>query len=297
MVVLKSKKLFLQVVLISLLTISLMINHDTLCSGNAVEVGFDASGGLLPINDTYLQMVEANVRFDIDETYGEKGEFRILFDGNYTIYNPNITIETFIGAPFFSFSDDIADSLKIEVENTLLNYTIVNIFDESLNFTQWEDYFGSSIYYERFFAICNITFTGYSNTTIRYSFDTITLKMDRNKNIYAFVYDVGTAAAWNGNITETVVFSIYGKQPHDFSCYSFNETHWINKEPIIEQIQNGFEYSWIWENERIKEKCIEISYISSDLWLVSNEGLMIGLSSLVLISTLYKRKRVIQHKI
>ncbi|MHA1199879.1 MAG: hypothetical protein ACTSQF_11175 [Candidatus Heimdallarchaeaceae archaeon] len=286
MIVSKSKNFLLQAVSIFLLISCLMNYQEIKYSANAAEVIIDGTGGLLPMNDTNLQMIEANILFLVDETFGEKGQFRIIFDGNYTIYNPNDTIETMIGAPFISVHEIIGDLIKLEVENTELEYDIVYSYDDNFNFTPWEEYFED--YYSFWsFAISNITFSGYSNTTIRCSFDIISHNL--GDNLYNIMYNVGTAAAWNGNITETVTFSINGNQPHDFDCYSFNETHWVNKEPIIRETEDGFEYSWIWNNERIKEKTIEISYRSSD---ITNEGLTISLLSIVIVAILYRRKRV-----
>ncbi len=286
----KQKCFFIFITLI----ISFIGNTDAsyLGTANTVEVSFDAAGGLLPVNNTNLQMINADVLFFIDETFGEKGQFRIVFDGNYTIFNPNETIESMIGAPFFSFNEDMMDLIEIKVENTVLEYEVFELYEINENYTIWEEYFDVN-WYLRYLALSNVTFVGYSNTTIRYCFDVISYPtMDRNMDLYGFYYDVGTAAAWNGNITETVTFSINGKQPHSYSCYSYNETNWINKEPEIEEIENGFKYSWIWENERIEEKIIEIGYSSSDIWLVEyNNLILVGLSIISLV-ILNRKKRI-----
>ena len=161
MIVSKIKKFLFQVIIISLIISCMMNYQETTYFIKAAEVIMDGTGCLIPINDTTLQMVETNVMFYIDETFGKKGQFRIVFDGNYTIYNPFDTIEKMVGAPFVSVYEDILDLFKLEIDDTEVEFALVSFYEHNFNFTHWEDYF-SYYDYLRSFALSNITFVGFS---------------------------------------------------------------------------------------------------------------------------------------
>jgi hypothetical protein len=215
----------------------------------------ESVGGLLPGNNTDLQMIEANVLMEIDETYGENGSFGISFDGNYTIYNPNETLELLIGAPFQTIFGNLNDDLNIKVEGITKEFEIIYFDYENDSENPWRNYFGPDIFYMgRYFALCNATFSGYSNTTIHYSFESAT-NVDRYDVIW-IVYDVGTASAWNNVTTEYVEFRVYGQQP---SYYS-NSTNTTDYTLIINNIDNGKSYLWFWEKVIIQTWGVFIEY-------------------------------------
>lgn len=125
-----NKKLISFIILtIVILGISFSFNKVNLVFANPLTVIEEAAGGLIPDNGTYLQMIEANVLFDIDETYGSSGSFFISFDWNYTIYNQNSTVNVSIAAPFFSTYYGLEDTLRIEVEGINVDYYIEDYWE------------------------------------------------------------------------------------------------------------------------------------------------------------------------
>ncbi|OLS32869.1 MAG: hypothetical protein HeimAB125_04420 [Candidatus Heimdallarchaeota archaeon AB_125] len=257
-----------------------IVNKNNRIVANPLNVFVESAGGLLPGNDTDLQMVEANVVMDIDETYGENGSFAVSFDGNYTIFNPNETLEIMIGAPFLTVYEGLTDSLKIEVDGIETEYDIVYYNYNNDSATPWMNYFQLYIVQERYFAICNITFSGQSNTTIRYRFDSIT-NFRYTEEVIWITYDVGTARAWDGLLTEYVEFNVYGKQP----TYYYNNT----ANTTVTEIENGKSYLWSWEKiDEIRTDYVFIEYFptptttpskTSGFWLLSSILCLIVLNS------------------
>ena len=101
------------------------------------------------------------------------------------------------------------ETLKIEVDGVELDYYIEYYWDYNLTGSIWSEYVDVGIS-GRYFAICNLTIDGFSNTIIRYSFESIA-----RIGIYdsiMILYDVGSARAWSGVITETVEFRVHGLQ-------------------------------------------------------------------------------------
>jgi hypothetical protein len=250
--------------LVLILLIGFLVNYNNIERSNAnpFNLGYESSGGLIPLNSTHLQMIEANVLYEIDESYGSRGEIRIKFDGNYTIFNNNVTLSTIIGAPFDSLWLAIVDSLVIEVDGIDTNYEIARDYE----FTEFKWPEGGFYYSDC--AICNVTLTGFSNTTIRYSFDYISEVMYRNGDSLEIVYDVFTASFWNGNITEQVVFEVKGEQPSLYNCQGYDGESYFDKEPIIEEIGERIVYGWYWENERIEETNIILHFWYSELSII-----------------------------
>lgn len=229
------------------MTLFLNLNIDSKTLANPISVIETSSGGILPGNNTNLQMIEANVLMDINESYGVEGEFEIYFDGNYTIYNSDNYTETVLAAPFQSEYVNMNSTLTIEINGTEVDYYIL-LYDYSNNsLNPWSDYLYYSSWANRYFAICNASFADQANTTIRYSF--YTLFYGGNRDVADIIYDVGTARAWEGVTTETVEFRVYGNQP---SSYMPNEIL-CDFEPVITNITNVNSYLWFWNQSSISE--------------------------------------------
>ncbi|MCE7741566.1 MAG: hypothetical protein GOP50_03830 [Candidatus Heimdallarchaeota archaeon] len=242
------------------------IGTDVVVS-NPLGVIYESAGGLLPENNTELQMIEASVVMEINETYGNIGTFGIIFDGNYTIYNPNETIEILIGAPFLTIYEGLSDSLLIEVEGSEKEFDIVYYDYHNNTANSWMDYFSLYITESRYFALCNVTFAGFSNTTIRYRFNSTTSFTDGSA-LY-ITYDVGTARAWNSSITETVEFRVIGEQPTDFT--DFTEEGYANL--TVTEISRGQSYLWSWvEVELMMVPFVDIEYMPEYFERYSNEA-------------------------
>ncbi|MBY8999556.1 MAG: hypothetical protein KGD64_01450 [Candidatus Heimdallarchaeota archaeon] len=229
---------------------------------NPVNVLYQAVGGIIPVNQTNLQMIKTEVLMEINETYGEENEFMVSFEGNYTIYNSNITTKLLIGAPFYTVFD-ITD-LLIEVDGIEQEYEILlyDIYNNTI--TDWEDYidyFYNQAFEGRYFALCNVTFNSGVNTTIRYKFvsPVSTIGPDYGYGYINIRYDVGTANNWDGVITENVEIKIYGKQPDKYTSTGIS----------IVDFAYGKRYIWSWIEEKIDLLFVEVSY---DFRVKGNSG-------------------------
>ncbi|MHA1219769.1 MAG: hypothetical protein ACTSSN_02885 [Candidatus Heimdallarchaeaceae archaeon] len=252
-----SKRIKLSVFLISVILIGFFvgIGNNSLTSANPLSVMEEAAGGIIPGNDTFMQLVEANVVMEIDESFGENGSFAISFDGNYTIFNPNETTSMLIGAPFLTTYEGLTESLEIEVEGIEVDYYILYYEYSNSSGNPWMIYFGLHIVYERYFAICNVTFEGHSNTTIRYSFDSIANV--GNYDVLCVLYDVETARGWHNVTTENVEFRVKGQQPD----YYYNNTNAGVTSITITDIENGKSYLWTWEEKIIWDSWVYVEYM------------------------------------
>lgn len=263
-------------------------NLITPVESNPLSMFFNSSGGILPDNGTNLQMLEANVVMEIDETYGRQGDFEIIFDGNYTIYNPDNTTEVLLGAPFQSAYAQIGSTLKIEIDGMEVNHTIVYFSSVNETSNPWDVYFQDDDWNRRYFALCNVTFEGQSNTTVRYSFYSI---YNHGKLDSIFImYDVGTARAWNGVPDETVEFRAYGDEKEGY-WPKINDTDPIM--PIRTELENGWSYKWhLWLESQFEEyPVISLSY--SYPWTSKTNiplfDILITMSILIAIDVLVKK--------
>jgi hypothetical protein len=219
-------------------------------NANGINVDEDEFGMIIPKNNTNLMMPEAQVLFEVSSTNNLK-EYEIKFDANYTIFNPNETTTTLVGAPFVHWASFDLNNFKVLANETEIEYENMTI--EYYEDSPWYEYLGDQM--ERDIYVSNLTFASNTSTTLHYSFD-YKLFWKEGNAYYGFAilhYDVGTARAWSGNITETVAIAAYGQQPSTLRCVGRTETGWYEVEPTIKEVENGFKYSWSWENERIEE--------------------------------------------
>jgi len=182
-------------------------------------------------------MIESNVLITPDE----RGIYE--FDGNYTIYNPDNTTQILLVAPFYCMDDYIFANISVEINEVeadfMLDYTVFNddtysLLEQHLNFTD----------IGRQLVLCNITFDGHSNTTVRYSYTS----QEWITTYSYFIYDIGTATAWNCTTVETVEFRITGSQPDSY----YPEIDASN--PDIINIPDGKSYKWyFWTEAQFEE--------------------------------------------
>ncbi|MHA1516129.1 MAG: hypothetical protein ACTSPF_11385 [Candidatus Heimdallarchaeaceae archaeon] len=279
--------------LITTLSLSFRFSH---IEANSLNLDYNEQGMLVPYNNTYLMMSEARVRYEISSTSDLK-EYSIEFNANYTIFNPNETISTLIGAPFAIDKISRINNFKVLSNGTEIGYELFHIeLDEN---STWFEYIDGT---RRDIFVSNITLDTNSSLILQYSFDYKLVWKDNNiKYAGADIwYDVGTARAWLGNISETVEFAVYGQQPYNPRCTGRNETGWFEKESVTTEIENGFNYAWFWENERIEENRIELGFPFYEELLNSMDKLImiivfpsVGLVALVLISIKVIRTRKI----
>ncbi len=64
-----------------------------------VQVDYRGTAGFVPVENTHMIMTNANVVIDVN--YRESSnKIYLHFNGNYTIYNPNLSQSITLGAPF-----------------------------------------------------------------------------------------------------------------------------------------------------------------------------------------------------
>ena len=249
------------------------------------------SFGLIVSSDSNeLQMIEANVVMEINETYREEGDFRIIFDGNYTIYNPNITTKTIIGAPFQSVYKNLSNTIIVEVDGFPMEYDIIYSDDQQFSNLRdlWKPYFEDlSFYYdiERCFVISNVTFPGFTNTTLRYRFDSI-VSYGTGDGI-EFAYDVSSARSWSNVTTEFVMFKVFGKQPRLYA----NRTEENYHNFTLSQIEGGVSYLWSWEQVIIQDDYVFVNFWPDDIFETTDFRLLIPTSLAIIILSSRKRKK------
>jgi hypothetical protein len=291
----KRKISFIIILIVFISNFFILENLTEEVSANPLGVNFSSAGGLIPRNFTDLQMIEAEVLMIVDETYGKESsrysEFNLTFEGHYTIYNPNVTCEMLVGAPFSGYYGEMEETLEISVNGLKTEFELIFLDFEELTSDWWSSYFspqgveGSMYYFHaRQFALTNITFTGFSNTTIDYSFNGTSWYNCYND--LKIVYDVATGNAWNGSTTETVEFRVIGKQPSQPSNPSTILT--------ISDIDGGKSYMWSWiDVNSIDQKYVGIFYPMANCSdsLIFSSSFLLAISFLTSIGFILKKKR------
>ncbi len=216
------------------------------------------TGNFLPEENNPLIMTNANVIFNIDaKTYLSR--ININFTGNYTIFNPNKSMNATLVAPFSSDFNGLESSCTIKISNITIGYQVLEF---NTSGAPWYEYLDWSHLQNRCFLLINVTFPENDSITIHYSFNAYIDNM-HNYQILNIFYDVGTSRAWNGTISERVEFKVYGKRPDSYSSYKENLFEY---NCTISEIYNGISYVWEWKNEIISVNSVYISYSYYNPW-------------------------------
>jgi len=242
------------------LLLCILFVHNTMLTSihaNEIPIDLDSHGGIVPYNSTSLMMPAADVLFEISNTTSIT-EYKIKFDANYSILNQNETTNILVGAPFSFVDFDSVYNIKVHANNTEIDFTSIHI--ERTDDSPWDIFFKDD--YDRDFLVSNVTFYSNTTTVLHYAFEYEMSMYDSSwKNDYGGItleYDIGTARAWSGNISETVNFTFYGEQPGYYNCHSFDGVP--KKNPVITHKGNASSYIWIWENERMEHDLIVIDF-------------------------------------
>jgi hypothetical protein len=221
---------------------------------DTIAIENNGTGDFFPAEDCSLIMTNASVIFDISfqEPYDQ---IDVSFRGNYTIYNPNADQNITLAAPFSPDFKNLESTCNIEVDDEPKPFTIHDYHWSD----PWAEYLESKnlgITISRNFILTNVTFPENSSITLEYSFDAYIVP-DINDDQLDIFYDVGTSRAWNGSISESVEFKIYGKLP---DAYSKNIPEFFNYTCTISNFSNGRSYIWEWVDETIMINQVYISY-------------------------------------
>jgi hypothetical protein len=194
--------------------------------------------GLIPKEDYSCSMPNASVIIEIDAT-NPYGHFALEFMGNYTLYNPNDTLNLTIAAPFSSDIFGLNSTCILKMNDSKISYEVIECRwnDDS----PWNDYI--SFASRRILVVCNITIPMNASVILDYNFKTQIKSELSDVGSVSFLYDVGTAKAWNGTITETIEFKVHGLQPDSYTERDLS--------PRIIEITDGKRYIWELRNEEI----------------------------------------------
>ena len=195
--------------------------------------------GLLPLADSNISMADANVTLDIDAT--EYLNFEIITETDYIFYNHNQTVTLTVVIPYDSISNfegpinDVNDVIDVKVNGDFQEFVEYELNEDQYDYLQNLVYI--SLPEPTTVIATNITFEGYSNTSLSYSSQTILKRSNHNTYVQIF-YLVSTGLVWYGNISETVKFNVCGLQPDSVEYC------------LVSDIENGKEYLWEWPNDR-----------------------------------------------
>lgn len=249
------------------------INNTDFVKSNFAPVS-TGLGGILPKENLTLSLVNAEVLFEINALNFPK-YLRWNFKSNYTIFNPDETINVSIAIPFDLSTSIYNYSLSIDNNPTLI-YDVIFIDYANPSLSEiWNKYI-ENIDDGRKFFLFNITIPANDSVLISFSCESIEISVKNIIKDYGYceiIYDVGTARIWNGNITEKVAFEVYGRLPdycyHEEDCIISYLSH--VKIPIVSKYCNKC-FSWEWNNEIIEYDLVGIVYTSlpeNNLFLIT----------------------------
>lgn len=260
----KKLKSCFYVFILVLLTLPIYSNKS---KADVVSVRSTGAGNFFPAENCSLSMTNASVTLSIE--YPRSGALYerslglnhayLNFQGNYTIFNPNESLNMTIVAPFSPDFKNLESTCEIKVEENVIPFIIVKYEYQN----RWEDYLddyymGAS--YTRNFIVMNITFPENNSIEIESTFKAY-IANTNSDGVLEIYYDVGTSRAWNGTITERVEFKAYGKIPGSYT----GSEYWHEQNCTASDIEGGGSYVWEWKNERIKINSVFISY-NTDSW-------------------------------
>lgn len=275
-------------------TFLLFLNYETSISiANPIPVYPSEFGGFIPKDDYSCFMPNASVLIKINAT-DPYSHFDLDFSGNYSLYNPNETLNLTIAAPFSEHLFGLNSNCTIKINNTILPYEVIE-YQRNESYS-WDIYIKV---YHRNLIVCNITLPKNKTVNLEYAFKTSFTSTLRDVGYLDFHYDIGTSKIWNGTISERIEFKVHGRQPDSF----FNVSSPTINFTIIE-IADTKRYIWEWENAIIPTGLysVYISYKGNynySMWPLISLGnwyiifLLLGLVSLLIVS----KRRVKQIKL
>jgi len=208
-------------------------------------------GNFFPINETDIQMIDANVEYIIDST-DIKNQINVHYKGSYVFNSSTAAQNLVIAVPFTNFFDVEEESIQFKMNGLDQNYTLVKLgYEEASNMSEGT---GIDYYYFKTLIYAEVFFEQSSNNTLDLSFDSTVVS---GQITYVQIeYVVGTSRMWANETSEVVKFIVNGEQPES---YLFKETSSFQTCSISE-IDEGKQYIWEWNNERIQVDAVWISF-------------------------------------
>ena len=231
-----------------ILVLSTLLPYIGNSRADLLEVYAKGTGNFLPMENCSLIMTNASIIFNIEH---RTNRIDISFEGNYTVYNPDESLNMTLVAPFSTDFYNLESTCIVKVGGNITPFSFLeyNFFE-----SPWEQYLDTrfEMSSRRKFIVINTTVAENSSIELEYSFEAYTV--DPNSvDVLEIYYDVGTSRAWNGSITERVEFKVHGKLPDSYSEYEQGNC-------TITNIENGKSYVWEWLNEVITTNSVYIKY-------------------------------------
>ena len=249
--------------------------------------------GVLPLDtEVNISIAQANVELDIDALVFKT--FKIMTVAEYIFYNYNQTSTLTVVLPFDSYNNFEGanqGTIDLRVDDVPVDYIVVDLSQSQSEYL--DSLIGSPMPEIIRVVATNITFSGYTNTTLSYSAYN-SFKRQTSGTYVEIIYIVSTGLVWYGNLTEKVEFKVHGIQPDD---YQELDHHLYPVECKVSNISDGKSYIWEWIDGGYFINP-SITFTSRDTRYFENYGqyILIG-SSILLISLsssviyLLKRKR------
>ncbi len=241
--------------------------------------------------NTTVCLVNINTMIAIDATdfYNKIG---INFDGNYTLYNPENTINLTLILPFSLCIDIQNSTFEASVNETQILFEVLSNTEENLTNA------GVNLdFLSKFPLHCPITLISFNLTllenntyVINYKFNGSIPKPLDLQNLFYMAYYLETARVWKGNLTQRVEFKVFGKLP----IYSGG----IDVDLQISDIQGGQSALFEWNKGKVESIYVGIIYYgptSEDVFGIVIMVVLNGLAYIAIISGvviwLKRRKR------
>ena len=152
-----------------LIVVLLLPKYISSSKADIVQIDYRGTAGFVPVENNQLIMTNANVIIDVN--YRESSnKIYLHFNGNYTIYNPNIPQFITLGAPFSPDFKNLEDTCVIKVNENTIPFTITeqDIYDPPWD--QYHDYYYEEygLYSNRKFIVINISIPANDSLDIGY---------------------------------------------------------------------------------------------------------------------------------
>jgi hypothetical protein len=202
-----------------------------------------------------LQLSHTNtvITFNATDFYNKIG---IQFDANYTIYNPENTTIIPVILPFSLASNLTIFMVDVYKNNTKIPHDLFNIYPWNDNITEISVNLPRVDINPITLIRANITILKNSTSIIRYQFSgSISNPLD-SRQIFYFVYSLGTSQDWIGNTTGRIELRVYGKEPGFLTSGGPPYTLF----PQYIDINGGKSFSYEWDNIEFFSMSVGVVY-------------------------------------
>ena len=188
-------------------------------------------------------------------------EIGIVFNGKYTLFNPENPTNLTISLPLSLCIDIVDASFGVSVNDTLVPFEIVSTTEEYLTST------GVNIDIKPAFVFhcpitlitSNLTLLENNTYVVKFQFDGSISKPLSFRDLLYMVYSSDTAKFWRGNATERVEYKVFGRIP----VFSIGGGYEVLRQ--ILDIPGGKRFICEWNNTQNSTIQIGITFYGSTL--------------------------------